>query len=264
MLLAIDVGNTNVVLGLFAGAALERRWRLATLPDRTADELWVLVSRLFAEHAIEPARIDGVVMSSVVPALTQAVSDMVARGLGRDVLRVDAGNAGLPVGYDDPAEVGADRLVNGVAALRMYGEPGRPIVVVDFGTATTFDVISARGEYCGGVICPGVEISADALYHRAAQLPRVEVRKPAALVGRSTVASMQSGLFYGYVAMVEGIVRRLRGEIEGGAGLLCIGTGGLARDIAAETPLIDHVQRDLTLAGLRFVWERVRKGGAGG
>jgi type III pantothenate kinase len=264
MLLAIDVGNTNVVLGLFAGAALERRWRLATLPDRTADELWVLVSRLLAEHEVDPARIDGVVMSSVVPALTRAVSDMIGRGLGRDVLQVDARNAGLPVGYDNPAEVGADRLVNGVAAVRMYGGAGRPIVVVDFGTATTFDVISAGGEYCGGVICPGVEISADALYHRAAQLPRVEVRKPAAVIGRSTVASMQSGLFYGYVAMVEGIVRRLGDEIDGGAGLVCIGTGGLAGDIAAETSLIDHVEPDLTLAGLRFVWERIRKDGGVG
>ena len=264
MLLAIDVGNTNVVLGLFAGASLEKRWRLAALPDRTADELWVLVSRLFAEHAVDPAGIDGVVMSSVVPAMTRVVADMIGRGLGRDVLQVDAGNAGLPVGYDNPAEVGADRLVNGVAALAMYGAEARPIVVVDFGTATTFDVISAAGEYLGGVICPGVEISADALYHRAAQLPRVEVRKPATVVGRSTVTSMQSGLFHGYVAMVEGIVRRLRDEIEGGAGLLCIGTGGLAGDIAAETPLIDRVEPDLTLAGLRFVWERTRKGGADG
>ena len=263
MLLAIDVGNTNVVFGLFVGTSLERRWRIATLPDRTADEMWVLVGRLFAEHGVDPTCIDGVVMSSVVPALTRAVSDMVGRGLGREVLRIDAGNAGLPVGYDNPSEVGADRLVNGVAALEMYGNEGRPIVVVDFGTATTFDVISAAGEYLGGVICPGVEISADALYTRAAQLPRVEVRRPDAVVGRSTVASMQSGLFYGYVAMVEGIVRRLRGEVEGGAGLICIGTGGLAGDIAAETSVIDDVQPDLTLAGLRFVWERIRKGGAG-
>ena len=264
MLLAIDVGNTNVVLGLFAGASLERRWRLATWRDRTADELWVLVSRLFAEHEVNPARIDGVVMSSVVPALSGAISDMIARGLGQEVLRVDAGNAGLPVGYHDPAEVGADRLVNAVAALRLYGGAGRPIVVVDFGTATTFDAISAAGEYLGGVICPGVEISADALYRRAAQLPRVEVRKPAAVIGRSTVASMQSGLFHGYVAMVEGIVRRLRDELDGGAGLLCVGTGGLAADVAAETALFDHVQPDLTLTGLRFVWERIRGGGAGG
>ena len=264
MLLAIDVGNTNVVFGLFAGASLERRWRLATLPDRTADELWVLVSRLFAEHAVDPARIDGVVMSSVVPTLTRAVADMIARGLGQEALRVDARNAGLPIGYEDPAEVGADRLVNGVAAVRMYGGSGRPIVIVDFGTATTFDVISAAGEYRGGVICPGVEISADALYQRAAQLPRVEVRKPAVVIGRSTVASMQSGLFHGYVAMVEGMIHRLRAEIEGGARPVCIGTGGLAEDIAAETAVIEHVEPDLTLAGLRFVWERIARGGSGG
>ena len=258
MLLAIDVGNTNVVLGLFAGASLERHWRLATLPDRTADELWVLVSRLFAEHAVDPTRIDGVVMASVVPASTQAVSDMVARGLGLPVLLVDAENAGLPIGYENPAEVGADRLVNAVAALRLYGRPARPIVVVDFGTATTFDVISAAGEYLGGVICPGVEISADALFQRAARLPRVEVRRPSAVIGRSTAASMQSGLFYGYVAMVEGVVRRLRRELGGDGPPACIATGGLARAIAAETPVIDEVDPDLTLAGLRFVWEGSR------
>ncbi len=258
MLLAIDVGNTNIVLGLFAGARIERRWRLATLPGRTADELWVLVSRLFAEHAVEPTRIDGVVLSSVVPAVTQAVSDMATRGIGQPVLRVDAGNAGLRIGYEHPAEVGDDRLVNAVAARHLYGRPARPLVVVDFGTATTFDVISAAGEYRGGVICPGVEISADALFRRAAQLPRVDVRRPAAVIGRTTVASMQSGLFYGYVAMVDGLVRRLRDAIADRAAPVCIATGGLAGDIAAETPLIDHVHPDLTLVGLRLVWERVR------
>lgn len=258
MLLAIDVGNTNVVLGLFAGGALERQWRLATLPDRTADELWVLVSRLFAEHAVDPARIEGVVVASVVPAATRAVSDMVARGIGQPVLLVDARNAGLPIGYENPDEVGADRLVNAVAALRLYGGATRPIVVVDFGTATTFDVISAAGEYLGGVICPGVDISADALFHRAARLPRVDVRKPAAVIGRSTAASMQSGLFYGYVAMVEGVLRRLQDELGGGGRSLCIATGGLAGAIAAETPVIDEVNPHLTLTGLRFVWEANR------
>ena len=255
MLLAIDVGNTNVVLGLFAGGSLERHWRLATLPDRTADELWVLVSRLFAEHAVDTARIEGVVVASVVPAATQAVADMVARGIAQPVLLVDARNAGLPIGYENPAEVGADRLVNAVAALRLYGGSARPIVVVDFGTATTFDVISAAGEYLGGVICPGVDISADALFHRAARLPRVEVRKPSAVIGRSTAASMQSGLFYGYVAMVEGVLRRLRGELDEGGRSFCIATGGLAGAIAAETRVIDEVNPHLTLTGLRFVWE---------
>ena len=255
-LLAIDVGNTNLVFGVFDDDTLHVSWRLTTLPDRTADELWVLVSRLFAERGVEPSDIDGVVVSSVVPALTQTVSEMVAHGLGTAVLVVDAQNAGLPIRYDNPAEVGADRLVNGVAALRLFGQPSRPIVVVDFGTATTFDAISADGEYLGGVICPGVEISADALFDRAARLPRVEVRKPASLIGRTTVASMQSGLFYGYVAMVEGIVRRLREELRADGTALCVATGGLADAIASETDLIDEVCPDLTLAGLRFVWGR--------
>ena len=183
---------------------------------------------------------------------------MVTRELGLTVLNVDAGNAGLPIRYERPAEVGADRLVNGVAAWRLYGRPPRPIIVVDFGTATTFDALSADGTYQGGIICPGVEISADALFQRAARLPRVEVRRPEALIGRTTVGSIQSGIFFGYVAMVEGIVARLRAELGAGGGCLCVATGGLAPAIAAETDVIDEVQGDLTLAGLRFVWERNR------
>ena len=257
MLLAIDVGNTNIVCGVFEADRLVVSWRLATLHDRTADELWVLVSRLFTERRIDPGRIDGVVMASVVPALTHALSEMVTRELDLPVLDVDAGNAGLPIRYERPAEVGADRLVNGVAAWRLYGRPPRPIIVVDFGTATTFDALSADGTYQGGIICPGVEISADALYQRAARLPRVEVRKPEALIGRTTVGSIQSGIFFGYVAMVEGIVARLRSELASvdGGPCLCVATGGLAAAIAAETDVIDEVRGDLTLAGLRFVWE---------
>lgn len=265
MLLAIDIGNTNIVCGVFEGERLTVSWRLATLHDRTSDELWVLVSRLFAERGVDPRRIDGVVMASVVPTLTHAVSEMVTRELDRPVLNVDAENAGLPIRYERPAEVGADRLVNGVAAWRLYGEPARPIIVVDFGTATTFDALSADGTYQGGVICPGVEISADALYQRAARLPRVDVRKPDALIGRTTVGSIQSGIFFGYVAMVEGIVARLRsvlGAPDGGA-CLCVATGGLADAIAAETDVIDVVRGDLTLAGLRLVWERNRSSGPG-
>ena len=258
MLLAIDVGNTNIVCGVFEADKLVVSWRLATLHERTADELWVLVSRLFAERGIDPRRIDGVVMASVVPTLTHAVSEMVTRELDLTVLNVDAGNAGLPIRYERPAEVGADRLVNGVAAWRLYGRPPRPIIVVDFGTATTFDALSADGTYQGGVICPGVEISADALFQRAARLPRVDVRKPEALIGRTTVGSIQSGIFFGYVAMVEGIVARLRAELAAGddGACLCVATGGLAAAIAAETDVIDEVRGDLTLAGLRFVWER--------
>lgn len=264
MLLAIDIGNTNIVFGIFEGDDLAVSWRLATLRDRTADELWVLVSRLFAERRIDVSRIDGVVMASVVPALTQTIVEMVDRGLDRSILSVDASNAGLAIEYETPADVGADRLVNAIAALQLYGAPRRSVVVVDFGTATTFDAISADGVYRGGVICPGVEISADALFQRAARLPRVDVRKPDELIGRTTVASMQSGLFFGYVAMVEGIVSRICAEMSGGGSTtICVATGGLARAIADETDAIDEVQPDLTLVGLRFVWERNMTTGEG-
>ena len=256
MLLAVDIGNTNIVFGVFAGQRLAMSWRMTTWPERTADELWVVVKQLLAERSVRLDQIDGIVLSSVVPPLTQPVTEMVGRGLGREVLLVDARNAGLSIRYDNPQEVGADRLVNGVAACALYGACARPVIVVDFGTATTFDAVSARGEYLGGLICPGVEISADALFQRAARLPRVEVRRPAELIGRTTVASMQAGLFFGYVAMVEGLVQRLRGALADEGDPVCVATGGLARAIAAETGVIDQVDLDLTLTGLRLVWER--------
>lgn len=256
MLLAIDVGNTNIVLGIFQGAKLAESWRLATLHDRTADEIRVLVSRLFEEGDFRLSQVGGVVLASVVPPLTRTVTEMVRRAFGQEALTVDAANAGLPIRYENPEEVGADRLVNGVAAVALYGSHQRPIIVVDFGTATTFDAISAKGEYLGGVICPGVDISADALFQRAARLPRVEVRKPEQLIGRTTVASMQAGLFYGYVAMVEGIVQRMRAELAADGLALCVGTGGLAGAIAPETSAIEIISPDLTLQGLRLVWER--------
>jgi len=256
MLLAIDVGNTNIVFGVFDGDTLDHRWRLATLHDRTADELRVLVSRLFAEHDLDMRRVTGAVLSSVVPPLTATLTEMVDRGFGRDCLVVDATNVGLPVLYQPAEDVGADRLVNGVAALEQYGRGDHAIVVVDFGTATTFDVISAAGEYVGGVICPGVEISADALFQRAARLPRVDVRRPSAVIGTSTVASIRSGLFFGYVAMVEGLVGRMRKQLDIGQRTVSVATGGLADTIAAETDAIDHVSPDLTLQGLCLVWRR--------
>jgi type III pantothenate kinase len=163
-------------------------------------------------------------------------------------------NAGMPILYDNPAEVGADRIVNAIAAWDQFGSQARPLIVCDFGTATTLDAVSAKGEYLGGAICPGVTISADALFQRAARLPRIDVRKPATVVGRTTVGAMESGLFYGYVGMVEGLVRRMSDELGGTA--LCIATGGLALVIAPETPLIAHVDVELTLQGLRIVWER--------
>lgn len=257
MLLAIDVGNTNIVLGVFDGTRLVRSWRLQTLRERTADELGLLVDGLFAHDRIEKSGIDGIVLASVVPPLTTTVVDMLGRYFGRSTVVVDpAGNAGMPILYDNPAEVGADRIVNAIAAYEQYGRNGRPLVVCDFGTATTLDAVSAEGGYLGGAICPGVTISADALFQRAARLPRIEVRKPPRVIGRTTVGAMESGLFYGYVGMVEGLVRRMDAELGGNA--VCVATGGLAVVIAPETTLIHHVDVELTLKGLRMVWERNR------
>lgn len=258
MLMAIDVGNTNIVLGVFRDAdwALVHSWRLTTLRERTADELGILVTNLCAHHRIVPADITGIVMGSVVPPLTSTMSVMVHNYFGRAPLNVEPSvNSGMPILYDNPSEVGADRVVNGIAAYEEYGRAtARPVIVVDFGTATTFDAISPRGEYLGGVICPGPQISADALFQRAARLPRIDVRKPAQVIGRTTVGSMQSGLFWGYVDMVEGLVRRMSAEL--GTAPVVVATGGLAVLVSPETELIDHVDSELTLRGLRIVWQR--------
>jgi type III pantothenate kinase len=265
MLLALDVGNTNIVIGVFDGDGLVESWRLATMRERTADEIGILLTHLF-EHRNRPLSvIDSAIVASVVPPLTPIVADAVRRYFGCEPLMVEPQlDIGMPVLYEQPSEVGADRLVNGVAAYELYGRTrGTAVIAVDFGTATTFDAISARGEYLGGAICPGIQISAEALFQRAARLPRVDVRKPPALIARTTVQSMQAGLFYGYVAMVEGIVERMRRELAGpdeaeARRAICIATGGMADIIASETPIIEEVNADLTLHGLRIVWERAR------
>jgi type III pantothenate kinase len=260
MLLAIDVGNSNIVLGVFDRASLVHSWRLQTLRERTSDELGLLVDGLFAHSRIDRSGVHGVILGSVVPPLTGTMRAMVERYFGVQALNVDpASNTGMPILYDNPSEVGADRIVNAVAAwTRFGGTGGRPMIVVDFGTATTLDAITSKGEYLGGAICPGVTISADALFQRAARLPRIDVRKPPRVVGRTTVGAMESGLFYGYVGMVEGLVRRMDAELGGQA--ICVATGGLADVIAPETSLIHHVDPDLTLHGLRLVWERNQRG----
>jgi type III pantothenate kinase len=259
MLLAIDIGNTNIVIGVFREADWEliHSWRLATLRERTADELGILITGLCAHHQIVPNNITGVVMGSVVPPLTGTMMAMVLNYFGgvRPLNVEPALNTGMPILIDNPQEVGADRVVNGIAAYEEYGRAkNRPLIVVDFGTATTFDAISKHGEYLGGVICPGPQISADALFQRAAKLPRIEVRKPERVIGRNTIASMQAGLFWGYVDMVEGLVRRMRVELGNDAAV--VATGGLAVLVAPETTVIDHVDLELTLRGLRIVWER--------
>jgi type III pantothenate kinase len=255
MLLAIDVGNTNVTIGVFDGEALVHNWRLAALRERTADELGIFVTRLFEQTKVDVAAVHGIVVASVVPPLTRPMEEMCERYFGRKALLVDTTNAGIPIRYFPAADVGADRIVNAVAARDRYGRAG-PIIVVDFGTGTTFDVISREGEYVGGIICPGIGISAEALFQRAARLPRVEVRRPDGVIGQTTVTAMQSGLFFGYVEMVDGLVRRIRSELPDGEHATVIATGGLAEVLSSETQSIQHVEPNLTLEGLRLIWQR--------
>ena len=255
MLLTIDVGNTNTVLGVFEGASLLAHWRLSTRREQTADEYGILVRNLFATSGLDPARVDAVAVASVVPPLTPVLVELARQYLGQEALVVGPGvKTGMPILYEHPGDVGADRIVNGVAAFAAYGGP---VIVVDFGTATTFDVITRRGEYVGGVICPGIGISADALFQRAARLPRVDLCKPGRVVGRSTVGSIQSGLYFGYGAMCEGLIARIRAEI--GEPTRVVATGGLAETLAAEIPSIEAVDPVLTLTGLRLIWERNRQ-----
>jgi len=257
MLLAIDVGNTNVTIGVFDGDALAHNWRLAALRERTADELGILITRLFEQARIDVATVTGIVVASVVPPLTRPIEEMCERYFRQPPLLVDAANAGMPVRYTPASDVGADRIVNAVAAWEKYGKRGEtPLIVVDFGTGTTFDVISRDGEYLGGIICPGISISADALFQRAARLPRVEVRKPPSVIGQNTVNAMQSGLFFGYVEMVDGLIRRVCAELPGGDRATVIGTGGLAGVISEESRAIQKIEPNLTLDGLRLIWQR--------
>lgn len=251
MLLAIDIGNSNTVLGVFDGEHLLESWRLSTVESRTADEYAILIRHLMQLSDLQVAP-DAAILSSVVPAAVQPCSAALEQRFGLEVLLVGPGiKSGMPILLENPKEVGADRIVNAVAA---YERHRQGLIVVDFGTATTFDCVSPRGEYLGGAICPGVGISADALYHHAAKLPRVEVRRPERVVGRSTVASMQSGLYYGYVGMVDGLVRRMSAELSFPARV--VATGGLARLVAEASETIDEVDELLTLAGLRLIYQR--------
>jgi type III pantothenate kinase len=253
-LLVIDVGNTNIVLGVFAGDALVNSWGLATSRDRTADEYGILATQMLGEEI--RAGIGGAIVSSVVPPLHNTILTMVQRCFGVDPDFVEPGiKTGLSIKTENPLEVGADRIVNAVAAHHIYGGTS---IVVDFGTATTFDLVTEKGEYRGGAIAPGLTIAAEALFARAARLPRVEIRKPAHLIGTNTVASMQSGLYWGYVGLVEGIIRRMRDEepsIE-----RVVATGSLAPLIHEETKSIDLVDLELTLKGLKIIYERNAKG----
>lgn len=253
-MLAADVGNTQTVLGLFDGERLAADWRLATRKSATSDEVGVLWRALFAQAAIDPAEVEGMIVSSVVPDLNGIVSVTGKDCFGCEALFVGPGmKSGMPILYENPHEVGADRIVNAVAAKARYGVP---VIVLDFGTATTFDVVSEAGEYLGGTISPGLGLSAEALFVKAARLHRVDVRRPERVIGRNTEQSMQSGLFHGYSALVEGMIRRIRAEL--GQEAAVVATGGLAPIFAPELDCLHAVDPGLTLEGLRLIWSRNR------
>lgn len=253
MLLAIDVGNTETVLGVFSGDDLTWHWRIRTVPDRTADELALLFGGFLAQHDISFAgQVTGVAISSGVPSLTQALREMTERSFGFEPVVVEPGiKTGIPIRIDNPREVGADRIVNALAAFTRFGGP---CVVVDFGTATTYDAVSDKGEYLGGAIAPGMRVSADSLTAHAARLPDIEMVRPGSVIGKNTVQAMDSGLVWGTVSELEGMVERFEDELGGEATV--VATGGLAATVVGLTDVIDHHEPWLTLEGLKLIFEK--------
>jgi type III pantothenate kinase len=249
-ILVVDVGNTNVVLGVYSDDKLVNSWRLATARDRTADEYGIFTKQLV--HGSYSGPLDGAIVASVVPPLNTSVAWMINHYFGVDPLFVEPGvKTGIAIHVDNPQEVGADRIVNCVAA---HEEFGGPTVIVDFGTATTFDLVTADAKYIGGVIAPGLNISAEALFARAARLTRVDIRRPPSVVGTNTVVNMQSGLYFGYLSLVDGLIARIKKEIRGVKKV--VATGGLATLFADESEHIDVIDPELTLKGLKIIWDR--------
>ena len=254
MILAVDVGNTNIVLGLFQGKKLLHHWRLGTNRSATPDEYGIMIYNLFQHAGISASEIEGVIISSVVPPLMFTLETLCSKYLNRTPLFVGPGiKTGLNVRYENPREVGADRIANAVAGIELYGTP---LIIVDFGTATTYCYIDENGNYLGGAIAPGIAISAEALYQKAAKLPRIELVKPKSVIGRNPAASMQAGIIFGYASQVDGIVERIRDEFKTDAKV--VATGGLAELIAGETRTIETVNLLLTLQGLQILYERNR------
>jgi type III pantothenate kinase len=253
LLLALDVGNTHITAGVLSGPDILNRWRLSTDRTKTEDEYGLFLYQLFTISGLDPRDVDGVVIASVVPPLTGVLEKLSRCYFGQEPLMIKPGmDTGIKVCYDNPLEVGADRVVNAVAAYTLYGGP---CIVVDFGTATTFDVVSAKGEYLGGAIAPGILTATEALFSKASKLPRIDLVDPGRAIGKNTVASMQAGIVYGFAGQVDALVQRIRAELQAEA--ITIATGGLGTLVAAQSETISRVDLDLTLIGLRLLYERI-------
>jgi type III pantothenate kinase len=253
MILVMDVGNTHIVFGVFEGKELMASWRLSTIEERTADELGMLLLNLFHYEKLSAEKVDAVIIASVVPTIMYTLEHSIKKYFKIDPMIIGPGTkTGINIRCQNPKEVGVDKIVNAVAGFEIYGGP---LIIVDMGTATTFCAISSRGEYLGNVICPGIKISSEALYQKAAKLPRIDLIKPESVIGKNTILSMQSGIFYGYVGQIEYIVRRMKHEMQEDT-VKVIATGGLVRLISDECKTITEVNSTLTLNGLRIVYER--------